>query len=464
MKKYTKLLSLLLCGALALGLSACGADQPGPGSAPPQSAAPTEAVKPSDSGSTEKKVGKVEIVTEPEKTTYWVGEEFSPEGGVIKVSYRDDTTEEIPMTDPSVEIAAVKTGSAGRKQVKVTFGGKSDSFYVVVTEQGAQVTFRLNYDGAPADIVTAAEKDAAVAAPADPARDGHTFGGWYTDAACTVPYDFEAVVTEPLELYAFWKEDGTAYHSVTYSLNYYGRLPDSYTQQVKEGESAREIALTPKREEFAFDGWYTDEAGTTAFSAGTPVTEDMTVYAKWTKTKSAPSTYVFEAEHTNLAGKEGPGMSGSAAGASMIVNDMKNQGASGGKFVSYLYKNGLALEFYLASSETVTDATLALSIAGEMENINLTPETYLVEVNGTAMNYAPVSLESGGAFTDGIVISGISLTEGANTIRLVTNNSVNPMGEGVGTYQGTAPMVDCIKLTTDAVVIWDGVQGLPVQY
>ena len=86
MKKHTKLFSLLLCGALALGLSACGADQPGSGSAPLQSAAPTETVKPSDSGSPEKKVGKVEIVTEPEKTTYWIGEEFSPEGGVIKVS------------------------------------------------------------------------------------------------------------------------------------------------------------------------------------------------------------------------------------------------------------------------------------------------------------------------------------------------------------------------------------------
>ena len=51
MKKHTKLFSLLLCGALALGLPACGADQP----APLQSAAPTETVKPSDSGSPEKR-------------------------------------------------------------------------------------------------------------------------------------------------------------------------------------------------------------------------------------------------------------------------------------------------------------------------------------------------------------------------------------------------------------------------
>lgn len=190
----------------------------------------------------------------------------------------------------------------------------------------------------------------------------------------------------------------------------------------------------------------------------------MTVYAKWTKTKSGASTYVFEAENTNLTGKEGPGMSGSAAGASMVVNDMKNQGASGGKFVSYLYKEGLSLDFYLASSEAVSDATLAISISAEMDNIALEPENYTVEVNGTPLDFAPVMVENGGAFTDGIVINNVSLAEGANTIRLVTSNSVNPMGEGVGTYQGTAPMVDCIKLTTSAVVTWDGTQGLPVQY
>ena len=464
MKKHTKLLSLLLCGAMTLSLAACG-DGTTPADTPSQSSSAAVEETPAPSGGTaEKAVGKVEVVTEPDKTTYWIDEEFSPEGGMLQISYRDGTTEEIPMTDPSVEIGSVKTSSTGRKQVKVTVGGKSDTFYVVVAEQGEEVTFHLNYDGAE-DIVSAAEKDAAVAAPADPTRDGYTFGGWYTDAACTVAYDFESTVTGPLELYAFWKEDGTTYHSVTYSLNYYGQLPDAYTQQVKDGENARDIALAPQREEFTFDGWYTDEAGTAAFSAGsTPVTGDMTVYAKWTKTKSDASTYVFEAENTNLTGKEGPGMSGSAAGASMVVNDMKNQGASGGKFVSYLYKEELSLDFYLASSEAVSDATLAISISAEMDNIALEPENYTVEVNGTPLDFAPVMVENGGAFTDGIVINNVSLAEGANTIRLVTSNSVNPMGEGVGTYQGTAPMVDCIKLTTSAVVTWDGTQGLPVQY
>ena len=157
-------------------------------------------------------------------------------------------------------------------------------------------------------------------------------------------------------------------------------------------------------------------------------------------------------------------MSGSASGASMIVNDATGLGASGGKYVSYLYKQGLSLDFALASSEDVADATLTLRLAAEMENIHLDSENYLIEVNGEAYAFDAVAFRAGEPFTDAIVIKNVALKQGANTIRLITNNSVNPMGEGMGTYQGTAAMVDCIKLETTAVVIWDANSGLPMRY
>lgn len=56
---------------------------------------------------------------------YWVGEEFSAEGGVLLVTYRDKTTAEIPMTDEDVKLPNVKTSTPGRKAVKVTYGGKT---------------------------------------------------------------------------------------------------------------------------------------------------------------------------------------------------------------------------------------------------------------------------------------------------------------------------------------------------
>ncbi len=41
--------------------------------------------------------------------------------------------------------------------------------------------------------------------PADPVREGYTFGGWYTDKACTKPFSFkDTVVTSNLTLYAKW--------------------------------------------------------------------------------------------------------------------------------------------------------------------------------------------------------------------------------------------------------------------
>ncbi len=43
-------------------------------------------------------------------------------------------------------------------------------------------------------------------APTAPQKEGFTFGGWFTDAECTVPYDFASPVNSKLTLYAKWTE------------------------------------------------------------------------------------------------------------------------------------------------------------------------------------------------------------------------------------------------------------------
>ena len=203
---------------------------------------------------TEEKVGKIAVAQEPTKMDYWVGEEFSAEGGVLLVTYRDKTTAEIPMTDENVKLPNVKTNTPGRKAVKVTYGGKNVTFYINVAEKGAEVTFELNYDGAPEAQKEAARQGKGVEAPEIPVRDGYTFDAWYTDAACTVLYDFAQVVEQPMTLYANWLADDAVYYPVTYSLNYYGVLPDGYVQQVKSGETARMLSLALVRDEFEFIG------------------------------------------------------------------------------------------------------------------------------------------------------------------------------------------------------------------
>lgn len=419
-----------------------------------------------DDDQKENTVSKIAVKTVPDKTEYWVGETFSVDGGVITVTYRDRTTEDIPMTDEAVEVGSVNMNIAAlSKTVRVTYQNKSANFTIKIKEKGGLVTFDYNYDGAPASVQVQTEKDVVFGQDEAPTaeRDGFTFDKWYTDESCTVEYAFDSPVAADATLYAGWKEDGATYYKATYDLNYYGAAVSEYTQLVKSGEPVRELAFTPKRAEFKFDGWFADEGCSVPFTvAGSQVTEDTTVYAKWVKTKTGSSSYTFEAENVSMDGQEGPGASGSAGGSAMIV-PAANEGVSG-MVISYLYKKGLHVDFYLASSEDAT-ATLTVYVCAEFD-IKLNSDMYKMTLTNSAgeaqeLEYAAVDLTKGGPVV-AITINNVQLKEGSNLISLITNNTDNPTGvAGSGTYEGTAPMIDRIAVDTEAVVTWDGTKGLP---
>lgn len=68
------------------------------------------------------------------------------------------------------------------------------------------VAFNSN-GGSACDTKFVATADGKLVKPADPTRDGCTFGGWYTDEACTQAYDFSTPVTADLTLYAKWTKN-----------------------------------------------------------------------------------------------------------------------------------------------------------------------------------------------------------------------------------------------------------------
>ena len=68
------------------------------------------------------------------------------------------------------------------------------------------VTFNTN-GGSKIDPITV-EKGEKVTAPPAPNNGDFDFDGWYTDPACTEPYDFNTAVTENITLYAGWKMVG----------------------------------------------------------------------------------------------------------------------------------------------------------------------------------------------------------------------------------------------------------------
>lgn len=406
-------------------------------------------------------VVRVTISKEPDRVEYFIGDTFDPSGGEIEITYRTDEGTEVvtaPMIAGGIEFSAPDMSTAGSKSVRVTVGGRRANFNITVVRLAGIVTFDLGYEGSENQTVRVAENRTVSKPEEDPVREGYTFRGWYEDAACTVEYEFgRNIITGDISVYASWTSDASESYSVTYRLNYYGVRRSTFTQYVQSGESARELAAgyaTPVRSEFEFEGWFTDADATQEYN-GQPITANTVLYAGWTKAK-VNDTYTFEAENVDLTGMVGPGYSGEATGAEMIVND-SSRGASNGKYVSYLYRKGLTLNFRFASSEVVSDATVSIYLAAEFDNVSLSQDNYTISINGQLPDYS-ISFVNGAEFT-ALTFTGVSLKEGENIIQLITNNDVNPAGGG--TYEGTAPMVDCIKITTSAVLMWDENYGLP---
>lgn len=436
----TKLLTLILCFVLALTCGAAFAEQ-------------------LDAPDESKTVASLEVYTMPTKTVYVIGDTFSAEGGVIKINYDDGTWALIDMTDPAVQLSQPPMNTANTKNVAAMYMNQRAVFQVEVASAMLDVTFDYNYEGAPEATVVQASEGAPVEEPAAPTRDGYTFVAWYTSPDYVETYDFSAPVEESLTLYAFWTRDDATYVNVTFDYGYYGKALSSYSYPVESGTAVARPSADPTRVGYTFADWV--DADGNAYDFAAAVDADTTITATWTKDSEEAQTWVFEAEDTDLTGKIGPSYSGTAQEESMIIfNDAID--ASNDRVVGYLYQSGVSLEFPLASDSAVSDVQLVVRITGEYTTMSYDGNDFQVLVNDTPCNYDRITIEADQSgfqpCQDLIVIEGVSLNEGANLIQLKTNNTNAVTGT---TFASNAPVVDCIKLTTTAVVTWDENSGVP---
>lgn len=311
------------------------------------------------------------------------------------------------------------------------------------------VTFDYNYDGAPQAAEVAVGEGRTVQAPQDPTRADYTFVGWFVNQAGTTAFDFATPITANVTVYAKWISANVETHVVTFDLNYTG-APQATTANVPDGESAQQPSIPTRDGGYTFAGWYTDANCTTAYDFSATVTDEITLYAAWA------STYVFEAEYVDLTNKQGNGYSGTATGISMIMFNGSN--ASNGAHLTYLYVPGMTIDFVITSDRAVSDATIYLRLTAEAMSITITDETYTVSVNGERLEYGEIvfaNIPDIAAdltpFADYLIATNVSLREGQNTISLVTANSDVMMG----TMAATAPVVDCLKITTSATLTWN---------
>ena len=415
---------------------------------------------------TSKKIKKLEVEQEPDKVYYEVGDVFTVEGGVVKVIYDDGSEQLVPMTSEDFDVATPSMSAVGTKNINVKAGGKKCTFTVRVASKSYHFIYNLNYEGAPEGESVMVVKGQA-AEKKIPARDGYTFVTWYANKDNIYEYDFSAGVTADTEVFAFWQKDGASYVDVTFDHAYYGDLYEKYSYPVEVGVAVAQPS-DPIRVGYTFDKWV--DASGAAYDFSAPVTEAITLTATWTKTVSGRQTYVFEAEDTSLKNKVGPAFSGTCSEEGMIVNAPADRGCSNDRFVSFLYREENSLEFYIASDEDLTDVTIYARLSAELRDFTYDPSNYAFLLNDEPLSYdaiafvnVPMSEDAASAldclpFEDYLIGANLTLKQGRNLLQLVTKNSV-PM-DGT-TLEAAAPIVDCVKVETEGVVIWDANRGLP---
>ena len=192
--------------------------------------------------------------------------------------------------DPDLYVAKFNTTFQNLKHVQndekivpVTLIWAGDSWQlktqgrVHVTEEYT-VTFNA-YGGFPTPVEQHVKSGEKAVLPVAPTLKGYTFAFWYLgeDEQNATAYDFDTPVTGDITLTAKWN-----INKYTVTFDSYGGTPVPPKQEVEYGfTAAKPDDPTLKGHTFAF--WYLgeDEQNATAYDFGTPVTENITLTAKW---------------------------------------------------------------------------------------------------------------------------------------------------------------------------------------
>ena len=107
--------------------------------------------------------------------------------------------------------------------------------------------------------------------PSTPSATGYTFGGWYTNEACTSAYNFSTAVTGDITLYAKWTAN-------TYTITYSPATPSNFAYTVKPSSgtynSTVSITVTPNQNYKItnYSAYKTSASGTSVSVSHTPGT------------------------------------------------------------------------------------------------------------------------------------------------------------------------------------------------
>lgn len=207
------------------------------------------------------------------------------------------------------------------------------SFYVrritFDSQGGSAIESQLVWDRNNATVYCTAVK------PTDPTRTGYTFGGWYTDAACTDgnEFDFTAQIRANTTLYAKWTAN-------TYNVAYHLTNPDGSAyvpaEAVTKYTYGQGLTLpAPAQEGYTFYGWYGNSSytGTTYTSVAKTATGDKEYYG-YLKDTQKPDISIVGYQNTDGSGAADSWLRASGVSAPLIVAKAEDNAGVTGLFIS----------------------------------------------------------------------------------------------------------------------------------
>lgn len=128
-------------------------------------------------------------------------------------------------------------------------------------------------------------------------RYGYTFAGWYKDGGFVKKAVFPYEVTEDQTLYAKWEKNKYTVRFDTDDGTYVSDMIVSVIDRSPE----------TTKDGYEFEGWYTDKTFSNKISFPYEVTEDLTLYAKWTQSGSEKIVFSVDANGvlTGVSGLSG---------------------------------------------------------------------------------------------------------------------------------------------------------------
>ncbi len=151
----------------------------------------------------------------------------------------------------------------------ISCGDKGTTYTVSVDKNDGNTTQEKSAKTAQ-DLITAL---------GTPTRDGYTFGGWYTDSTFDTLLTKDTVLSNDLVIYAKWTAVAAAKYTIT--VDTLGGTTVA-NKEAATGAELKGLLPTVTRTGYTFVDWYMDDEFTTPLTTTTVLTQNTTIYAKWT--------------------------------------------------------------------------------------------------------------------------------------------------------------------------------------